>query len=72
MGRVQFLLAASIAAATALPQWSWDTIQTYVHCANYSGEWNDDALRAMAKQQFVVFEKYHKVCAVSDSPPAAV
>ena len=45
----------------ALPQWSWDTIQTYVHCANYSGEWNDAALAVLAQQPFVVFEKYHKV-----------
>ena len=35
-------------------------IQTYVHCANYSGEWNDEALAVLAKQPFVVFEKYHK------------
>ena len=46
--------------ATALPPWSWDTVQTYVHCANYSGEWNDEALAVLAKQPFVVFEKYHK------------
>ena len=45
----------------SLPSWSWDTIQTYVHCANYSGEWNDDALAVLAAQPFVVFEKYHKV-----------
>ena len=32
----------------------------YVHCANYSGEWNEAALHTLAKQQFVVFEKYHK------------
>ena len=95
--------------AAALPSWSWDTIQTYVHCtraaelptseassrvaalplallsptchipagchgrlqaaaeplvpsahagANYSGEWNDAALQTLAKQPFVVFEKY--------------
>ena len=33
-------------------------MQTYVHCANFSGEWNEDALKVMAKQPFVVFEKY--------------
>ena len=33
----------------------------YVHCANYSGEWNDQALNIMAKQPFVVFEKYQKI-----------
>eukprot|EP01043_Picozoa_sp_COSAG02_P012218 COSAG02_NODE_469_length_21727_cov_64.506334_4_plen_261_part_00 len=31
-----------------------------MHCANYSGEWNDAALHTLAKQPFVVFEKYHK------------
>ena len=36
--------------ALALPPWSWDTVQTYVHCANYTGEWNDDALAIMATQ----------------------
>ena len=46
--------------AWALPSWSWDTLQTYVHCANYTGEWNDEALAILAKQPFVVFEKYHK------------
>ena len=31
-----------------------------MHCANFSGEWNDEALAVLAKQPFVVFEKYHK------------
>ena len=59
------LLAALCVAGTAdaLPEWSWDTIQTYVHCANFTGEWNDAALAILAKQPFVVFEKYHKVFA---------
>jgi len=35
--------------------------QTYVHCANYSGEWNAKALKVLAAQPFVVFEKYHKI-----------
>ena len=26
----------------ALPPWSWDTMQTYIHCANMSGPWNDE------------------------------
>eukprot|EP01051_Picozoa_sp_SAG22_P003843 SAG22_NODE_193_length_15643_cov_5.339424_5_plen_142_part_00 len=36
--------------ALALPAWSWDTVQTYVHCANYSGEWNAGAMQVLAKQ----------------------
>jgi hypothetical protein len=62
---VRWLLAVTcglwiVAPSNALPPWSWDTVQTYVHCANYSGEWNDDALKVLAQQPFVVFEKYHK------------
>ena len=63
--RAQQQLAAVAAAvactASALPPWSWDKLQTYVHCANFTGEWNDESLAIMAKQPFVVFEKYHKV-----------
>ena len=56
-------------AARAAPAWSWDTVQTYVHCANTSGEWNDAALLAMATTKaFVVFEKNHK--ALADPPDA--
>eukprot|EP01048_Picozoa_sp_COSAG05_P000614 COSAG05_NODE_17_length_35518_cov_34.728084_29_plen_379_part_00 len=51
---------AAAGTVAALPPWSWDTLQTYVHCANYTGEWNDEALAVLAKQPFVVFEKYHK------------
>ena len=51
---------SALPLAAALPRWSWDTLQTYVHCANYSGEWNAEALHTLAKQPFVVFEKYHK------------
>ena len=54
-------LLALLATTVALPRWSWDTLQTYVHCANFSGEWNAAALAVLAKQPFVVFEKYHKV-----------
>ena len=65
------LLLVSIVACfprvTALPSWSWDTVQTYVHCANLTGEWNDDALKVLAQQPFVVFEKNHKVF-ISPSP----
>jgi len=58
--------------ALALPRWSWDTLQTYVHCANRTGEWNDAALAVLSAQPFVVFEKNHKLFArpanTSESP----
>jgi hypothetical protein len=59
--RVLVLLLALLYTAAALPSWTWDTVQTYVHCANYTGEWNEDALQVLASQPFVVFEKYHKL-----------
>jgi hypothetical protein len=41
-------------------------MQTYIHCANMSGPWNDAAVAQLAKASFVVFEKVHGVFA----PPA--
>ena len=45
----------------ALPPFSWDRIQTYIHCANMSGAWNELALQRMTSKGvgFVVFEKVH-------------
>ena len=54
------LLPAALLAprgASALPRWSWDTMQTYTHCANMSGAWNAAAAARMARGAFVVFEK---------------
>ncbi|KAH8068189.1 hypothetical protein JL720_12281 [Aureococcus anophagefferens] len=61
MGCLRLLLATSLAVAGALPSWSWDTIQNYVHCANTTGEWNAGALATLASKPFVVFEKNHKL-----------
>ena len=53
-----------------VPRWSWDTIQTYMHCANLTGEWNDAALDAMAKMSYVTFESSHKMSvSLPRSPP---
>ena len=51
--------------ATALPPFSWDTVPTYIHCANISGPWNDKALERMTSKGvgFVVFEKVHGLLA---------
>ena len=32
--------------SSALPPFSWDTVQTYIHCANMSGNWNELALHS--------------------------
>lgn len=53
-------LAFATAGAAKVPAWNWDTIQTYVHCANRTGPlWNDAALASMGRSAFVVFEKNH-------------
>jgi len=57
------MLLLTLAVAEALPRWSWDTVQTYIHCANITGEWNGGALHRLAQQPFVVFEKNHKLFA---------
>jgi len=59
-------LLALVSAARAMPPWSWDTLQTYVHCANLSGAWSDAAIARMGRGAFVVFEKNHALFA----PPA--
>lgn len=57
------MLALLAPLVLGLPSWSWDTLQTYIHCANTTGEWNDAALRVLSTQPFVVFEKNHKLFA---------
>jgi hypothetical protein len=55
------LLAAAALprSADALPPWSWDTMQVYIHCANMSGPWAPWAAAQLAKASFVVLEKPH-------------
>lgn len=51
-------LLLSISGATALPRWSWDTVQTYVHCANRTGAlWSSEAVKVLALQNFVVLRR---------------
>ena len=44
-------------SSTALPPFSWDRVPTYIHFANQSGAFDEDAVKQLAKQSFVVFEK---------------
>lgn len=43
--------------ARGLPMWSWNTLPTYIHFANQSGAFDSAAVKQLAKQAFVVFEK---------------
>ena len=48
---------ASVAAAVTVPTFDWNTVNTYIHCANMSGGWSDDALAMMKKQnpKYIVY-----------------
>ena len=60
LARRLVLALGAAAAAPLVPKWSWDHVQTYVHCANRTGPlWNEAALASMAQSAFVVFEKNH-------------
>ena len=54
-----FSVVLFLQAVAALPPFQWDTVPTYVHCANMSGPWNAMALDRMTHKGvgFVVFEK---------------
>ena len=53
------LLAASIhLTQAALPQFSWDTLPVFFHSSNSSGQYNDDALKVIAKFQMATIEKW--------------
>eukprot|EP00663_Eupelagonemidae_sp_cell21sb_P005694 gene5694-2030_t len=51
------LLCLLLPLASAMPRFSWDTIQTFTHCANISGPLSPAALRAFRNNSFVVIEK---------------
>jgi hypothetical protein len=51
-------VAAAAAAAPGLRPWSWDTMQTFVHCSNHSGPLNGEIVALMANSSFTVIEKY--------------
>ena len=58
--RLQLAAASALLlGARALPFWSHERLNTYVHCANASGPWLAAALAAIGRQQprFVVQER---------------
>ena len=53
-----FVIALVVGSTkAALPQFSWDTLPVFFHSSNYSGQYNDDALKVIAKFQMVTIEK---------------
>ena len=52
------LLAVGIRSTwAALPQFSWDSLPVFFHSCNSSGQYNDDALKVIAKFQMATIEK---------------
>jgi hypothetical protein len=59
--RVALLMLVVAPGGIAAPLWTWDVVPNYFHCANVSGEWNEQAIKLIATKPFVVFEKNHKL-----------
>jgi hypothetical protein len=57
---LKFLLLAVAICSTraALPQFSWDTLPVFFHSSNSTGQYNDDALKVIAKFQMATIEKW--------------
>ena len=45
-------------ARAALPRFSWDTLPVFFHSSNSSGQYNDDALKTIARYSMVTIEKW--------------
>jgi hypothetical protein len=61
MPQLLYSLALALLAgrgSAAPPSWSWSTVQSFIHCANFSGELSLEAATAMAHSGFTVIEKY--------------
>ena len=58
----------------ALPQLSWDTLPVFFHSSNSTGQYNDDALKTIARYSMVTIEKWmgYDVKNVDDEDEMAV
>ena len=55
-------------ASAARPKFSWETVPTFIHCSNASGELNQDAVSAMSQASYTVLEKFQCLsCAPEES-----
>ena len=53
------ILAAGVhLGSTVLPQFSWDTLPVFFHSSNTTGQYNDEALKTIAKFQMATIEKW--------------
>ena len=69
------LIATSICfVKAALPQFSWDTLPVFFHSSNSTGQYNDDAMKIIARYSMVTIEKWmgYDVKNVDDEDEMAV
>lgn len=55
---VVVILALLSPSWAALPQFSWDTLPVFFHSANISGQYNEEALKTIAKFKMATIEKW--------------
>ena len=55
---------------TLAPRFSWDTIQPFLHLANASGPFSNEAIAIMARFPMVTIEKFQGPCAATSTPPS--
>ena len=58
MLRLLLLFVGIYSTWAALPQFSWDTLPVFFHSSNSTGQYNDDALKVIAKFQMATIEKW--------------
>ena len=58
MLRLLLLAVGTCSTWAALPQCSWDTLPVFFHSSNSTGQYNDDALKVIAKFQMATIEKW--------------
>ena len=58
MLRFLLLVVGICSTWAALPQFSWDTLPVFFHSSNSTGQYNDNALKVIAKFQMATIEKW--------------
>jgi hypothetical protein len=53
-----FITTSICFVKAALPQFSWDTLPVFFHSSNSTGQYNDDAVKTIARYSMVTIEKW--------------
>jgi len=58
---IAFFCGQCLCKAPAWPRFSWDTVPVFYHSCNFTGTYNDDALKIVSKFPLVTIEKGQQV-----------